>query len=143
MVNDDKQIIDLEKEKKASKDAIVCDREGNPLSISKGHRLQFGEKFYEWETKEQVEYLIKLASSMNHAADMIQRERDALLQKHEQLFRTLESCDKNLNTQKQININMITSANAKEQKYIKDIQLLQSRVRAQDAVIEKLNAEDK
>ena len=140
MVNDDKQIIDLEKEKKASKDAIVCDRQGNPLSISKGHRLQCGEKFYEWDTKEQVEYLIKLASSMNHAADVIQRERDALAQKHEQLFRTLENCEKSLDTQKQININMITSANAKEQRYIKDIQLLQSRVRAQDAVIEKLNA---
>jgi hypothetical protein len=80
---------------------------------------------------------------MNHAADMIQRERDNLMQKHEQLFRTLESCEKNLDTQKQISINTITTANAKEQKYIKDIQLLQSRVRAQDAVIEKLNAEDK
>ncbi len=143
MENDDKQLIDLEQEKKAAKEAIVCDREGNPLEINKGHRLQFGEKFYEWDTDQQIEYLIKLASSMNHAADMIQRERDALLQKHEQLFRTLENCEKNLDTQKQININMITSANAKEQKYIKDIQLLQSRVRAQDAVIEKLNAEDK
>lgn len=143
MTNEDKQIIDLEKEKKAAKNAIVCDREGNPLEINKGHRLQFGEKFYEWDTGQQIEYLIKLASSMNHAADMIQRERDNLMQKHEQLFRTLESCEKNLDTQKQININMITSANAKEQKYIKDIQILQSRVRAQDAVIEKLNAEDK
>jgi hypothetical protein len=143
MTNEDKQIIDLEKEKKAAKNAIVCDREGNPLEINKGHRLQFGEKFYEWDTSQKIEYLIKLASSMNHAADMIQRERDNLMQKHEQLFRTLESCEKNLDTQKQININTITTANAKEQKYIKDIQLLQSRVRAQDAVIEKLNAEDK
>tara|TARA_R110000751_G_scaffold12717_6_gene43694 strand:- start:3531 stop:3962 length:432 start_codon:yes stop_codon:yes gene_type:complete len=142
MANDDKQIIDLEKEKKAAKDAIVCDREGNPLSINKGHRLQFGEKFKKWNAAEQIEYLIKLASSMNHAADMIQRERDNLMQKHEQLFRTLESCEKNLDTQKQININIITSANAKEQKYIKDIQLLQSRVKAQDAVIEKFNAEN-
>jgi hypothetical protein len=143
MTNEDKQIIDLEKEKKAAKNAIVCDREGNPLEINKGHRLQFGEKFYEWDTSQKIEYLIKLASSMNHAADMIQRERDNLMQKHEQLFRTLESCEKNLDTQKQISINTITTANAKEQKYIKDIQLLQSRVRAQDAVIEKLNAEDK
>ena len=53
------------------------------LKPAKGQRkdppkIKWGKDFKSWKQERKIMWLQELASSMNHAADMMQRERDAL-----------------------------------------------------------------
>ena len=51
----------------------------------------------------------------------------------------IENAEKSVHIQKQITINQLTNGNVQTQELSKQIQELQTRVKAQDAVIEKQN----
>lgn len=101
--------------------------------------ITLGKEFQRKSADEQVNYLHKLASSQNQALDMMQNERDALLQKCSHLERQLANSEQNLQIQKKIVMDNITQGNADRQSLIEQNQALGERVRAQDGVIERLN----
>lgn len=50
-----------------------------PREKAKAPRIQWGEKYQEWTVEQRLEYAEELACSMNHAADVMQQERNQLL----------------------------------------------------------------
>lgn len=50
-------------------------------------KIKWGEDFQKWDDSKKLSYLMKFAEAMNHAADIIQKERDelgALVERKEQ-----------------------------------------------------------
>ena len=105
---------------------------------TKAPMIELGEPFFEQSHKEQVRYLHKLASAMNHAADIIQKERDALLSQKIALEQQLLQAQNALGIQKASMINAITNNNAQNQETGSRIVELQNRVKVQGARIREL-----
>lgn len=91
--------------------------------------IEFSEKFHARPEKEKIEYLIKLASSLNHAAQQIQKERDLL---NKLLFakeNQLKKCQEQ-RTQDRIMIQkQIATENAKQQALLRENQALRSEIK--------------
>lgn len=109
------------------------------VTIPKLKMIRFGEEFDQWTKPKQIEYLKRLASSMNQAADILQNERNELLTQVASLKSQIENADTNVAQNKTIMINAVTQYNQERQELVQQIQELQTRVRAQDKVIELLN----
>lgn len=62
--------------------------------------IRFGPDFDEWEDDRKIRYLKALASSMNEAADTIQKERNALLVVVAQQKEQLANANKKIELQK-------------------------------------------
>lgn len=103
--------------------------------------IKFGEEFETWDTAHQIQYLKKLASSMNQAADMMQNERNAIAVERNTAIQQLKNAEENLAIQKSIVFKVITDANTAKDEYITRIQALEYRVKTQETVIETLNKE--
>lgn len=62
-------------------------------------KIKWGEQYLKWPSKRRIEYLEKLASSMNHAASILQDERNELnrliILKEQQLTKLSESLRQN------------------------------------------------
>jgi DNA repair exonuclease SbcCD ATPase subunit len=91
--------------------------------------IKWGEGFNEWEDDKKLSYLMKFAESMNHAADTIQNERNALgklLEKKEkqiiQMKARLEANDRMLQSQ-------MTEMNTYKQKTNANVMKLNARIR--------------
>ena len=116
--------------------------DGDLAKEIKNRRIQmikFGEDFEKWDDKHKINYLKKLASSMNEAADLMQRERNQMAVKLQIAKDQLANIEKNLEIQKAIVFKSITDTNQAKEEYINRIQMLDSRVKTQDKVIEVLN----
>lgn len=101
--------------------------------------IKFGEDFEKWPDSRKIEYLKKLASAMNQAADGMQTERNALLEDMGLARRQLENAEKALQIQKTIVSNHLTTSNADQQKYLKQIAGLQNMLAIKETVIKELN----
>lgn len=101
--------------------------------------LTFDPEFDKRKPADQIGYLKKLASSQNEALDMMQKERDELVQKLKVAQTQAASAEQAYYTQKEIVANLITQSNAENQGIAERIHELESRVRAQDELIEGLN----
>ena len=88
-------------------------------------------KVYEdkWDDGEKIRYLEKLASAMNHAADIIQGERDELMRICEQKEEQIKSLDKALQQNNSMIQGEINRANEKQQESNNIIVRLNQRVR--------------
>ena len=121
---------------------IDDDVDGDLAKEIKNRRIQmikFGDEFEKWNDKHKINYLKKLASSMNEAADLMQRERNQMAVKLQVAKDQLKNVEKNLEIQKAIVFKSITDTNQAKEEYINRIQMLDSRVKTQDKVIEVLN----
>jgi len=98
-------------------------------------QIVFSEKFDERTEAAQIEYLKKLCSSQNHALDMMQKGRDALAEENVILKAGLENAQTAFDTQKEIVRNLITQNNEEKQGVAERIRELETRVKAQDKVI--------
>ena len=69
------------------------------LLVAKPPKILWGAKYKGWEPVRKIEYLEKFAASVNHAVDMIQKERDELntlcALKESQLISLNENIQKN------------------------------------------------
>ena len=92
-----------------------------------------------WSVEEKLAYAMELASAMNQAADMMQKERNELLEKTKFAEEQLANCEKNLEIQKSSLYAAITNHNERTQEDARTIQDLEARIKAQDVLIEKLN----
>jgi septal ring factor EnvC (AmiA/AmiB activator) len=84
--------------------------------ISKDIKLiEFGEEFYLRSDRLKIEYLVKLASSLNHAAVTIQEERNKLNDLLYQKERQLVSCKKQRSQEQEMIQKQLLKENATKQ----------------------------
>lgn len=94
-----------------------------------GPALNFGEKFKNWDTHKQLEYLKKLAASQNEALDQMQKDRDRLAVEMIQLRQQLHNAEEALHIQKNINRAAIAKHNEDAQEAGARIIELQAQLR--------------
>lgn len=113
-----------------------------PIPPNDCPQIDFGQDFEDFDDKRKIIYLKKLCSAMNHATDLIQQERNELLQQNEVLTRQAENAENRAQIHKDSLMKGLTESNAEKQELYKTIAQLHDRVRAQDAVIKELNGEE-
>jgi len=103
-------------------------------------RIKFGEEFESRKDSEKISYLKDLASSMNNAADIMQKERNALAVEIKKKTALLENAEKALMIQKTIVSNQLNSGNLQIQDLSNQILNLQTQLKAANQIIEKMKA---
>jgi len=104
----------------------------------RGPQIKFGDEFNSWPPGKQIEYLKQLASSMNHAADMMQTERNEIRSKLIMAETKLAGAEKALQIQKDVVVRQLTDGNAEQQSMIVRMQALEAKVREQAEIIKTL-----
>jgi exoribonuclease II len=90
--------------------------------------IQFGEKFKSQSDEAKIKYLIELASSLNHAAQQIQKERDEL---NKLLFLKedlLVKCKESRSAARVMIQKQIINENEKQQELLKENQQLRKEI---------------
>jgi hypothetical protein len=100
-----------------------CDDVGG-VRISVG-----GKKWDAWSDAERIDYLRRLAGSLNQALDVMQSERDAALAEIEALRKKCSVGEQAFETQKMINLQVITENNERMQRDGEELRKLRSEVR--------------
>lgn len=99
------------------------------MSTNKAKLIEFSDKWKARPEAERMEYLIKLASSLNHAAQEIQKERDflnkLLFSKEEQLTKL----NKQLSADRVMIQKQLVAENAKQQKLLDENAALHKEIR--------------
>jgi len=103
-------------------------------------KIKFAEEFEERPDSEKISYLKELASSMNHAADLMQKERNVLAEEVKKKTALLENAEKALMIQKSIVSNHLLSGNLQIQELSNQILNLQSQLKIASQTIEKMKA---
>jgi len=109
-----------------------------PEEPARAPQINWGQDFEDWDKGHQVRYLKKLCSALNHATDLIQKERDALLDKMAIANAVAENAGDATNIQKSIVLNAITAHNEEKQNLISRIQELESDIKNKDKYIQAL-----
>ena len=91
--------------------------------------ITFSQDFFMRPRKDQVDYLIKLASSQNQALDLMQKERDVLAQRVSVAEALAKNADEALLIQKGVVQNLITKTNSDGQDTAQRINELEAQVR--------------
>lgn len=110
-------------------------------NVPKFKMIKYGEEFEAWPDSRKINYLKKLASSMNHAADLMQQERNEIAEEIKVIKEQMDNAEKNLAIQKGIVLKVITDGNVANQDHINRIQLLERKLREKDETIENLQIE--
>ena len=92
-------------------------------------KVAWGNKFKSWATEKQIAWLMKFAEAMNHAADLLQKERDELNtlcdKKEKQVSKLTEMMHQNNMMLQQ----EVTKFNEQRQEYNAEIARLNSNIR--------------
>jgi len=110
-----------------------------PNGNGKVRPLIFDPEFDKRPLPAQIDYLKKLAASQNHALDLMQQERNVLAVENKILKEQVGNAEQAFHIQKDIVNNLITQNNAEKQMINDRINELETRIKAQDAVIEGFN----
>lgn len=99
------------------------------LIIRNPPKIKWGQKYKDWDDKKKIQYLEKLACSMNHAASLLQDERDKLNEvcklKEDQINKMTQAVrSNNFMLQEQI-----TKMNEQRQVYNKHVVELNAKIR--------------
>jgi seryl-tRNA synthetase len=92
-------------------------------------RIQWGEGYKMKSDADKITYLEKLASTMNHAAYLIQSERNELVELCEMKEKQIESMAATLDANNEMIQQQITKMNAEKQEYFKSIATLKEKIR--------------
>ena len=92
-----------------------------------------------WSIEEKLEFAMELASAMNQAADIMQKERNDMIGQVKLAEQKVESAQQQVDIQKQIVMTNLTESNERNQEYINQIQTLQTRVKTLEDVNGQLN----
>lgn len=91
--------------------------------------IKFSEKFMLRPDKDKIEYLIKLASSLNHAAQQIQKERDELNQLLIKKESQLKKCHEQRDQDRMMIHKQLANENKKQQVLLKENQGLREEIK--------------
>lgn len=122
--------------------------EGNADGVSKLETLReelpdvseirWGRKFEDWSDYKKIDYLKELASSLNHAAELLQNERNELLQLLRRKEDMIISLNERLEDQGVMLHRELQKAGAEKQELMQRVVELDRRVKKQQAKIEAL-----
>ena len=101
-----------------------------------GRMIDFSEEFEARSDRDKITYLKKLASSQNEALDLMQKDRDRIAGELTVMKALLSNAETALAIQRNIVQDSLTKSNEDSQETADRIHELETRVRAQDAVIE-------
>ena len=102
--------------------------------------IRWGEEFESWDSGKQLAYAKNLASSMNQAADIMQKERNIAVEAGRRMKELLEAAQEDLDIQRKIVLNDLTANNAEKQELFKRIQELERLSREKSKVIDQLQS---
>ena len=103
--------------------------------------LVFGLDFFKRTPADQIKYLKKLAASQNEALIGMQDERNDLRKKLNIANASLENAQSAFDAQKLIITGLVNKSNSEGQDIASRINELETRVKAQDNVIEAFNGD--
>jgi seryl-tRNA synthetase len=92
-------------------------------------KILWGEIFQSWDLEKKLDYLTKFAEAMNHAADLIQNERNALIKLVELKEKEIEQVKPMMEANLQMLQNEITKMNKYKQETHKTIAKLNARIK--------------
>jgi len=92
-------------------------------------KITFLDGFYKKEEPLKLTYLIKLASTMNHAAKLVSDERDQLLELMVKKEKQLEQMEKNVRANNEMLNSEVQRMNEKRQGFNDEIMRLTKRVK--------------
>jgi Skp family chaperone for outer membrane proteins len=84
-------------------------------------QISWGPDYMSWPLKRRLRFAERLASSMNHAADLLQKERNALLDIKAKLERQLKHSEKKYLEQGELFHSEVTRAGEREQAALRDL----------------------
>ena len=103
--------------------------------------IQFGPKWhFEKSDSDKIDYLIKLASSLNHAAQQIQSERDELNSVAIRQEEQIKALEQSRAADRQMIHKQLAAENEKHQNLLKENQGLNRRITELEREIEDLKA---
>ncbi len=105
------------------------ERLDSEIVVKNAPKIAWGDKYKEKTDADKILYLQKLASTMNHAAFLIQNERNDLLKSLDQKERQLISIAANLEANNGMIQQQVTKMNAEKQEYFKTIAALNKTIR--------------
>lgn len=91
--------------------------------------IRWGKRYLSWGQQRKIDYLEKFAASMNHAAFLIQGERDQLLEICKKQEKHIESLAKGLDENNAMIQGQITSMNAERQSFNKSAAAMKATIR--------------
>jgi len=97
--------------------------------------IAWGQDYQKWDVEKRLEYAESLASALNDACDLIQKERNNLAEENKRLFDAALEAEKAMHTLRQTNINIITSSNQDKRDQAKIIKELEREITALKAGI--------
>lgn len=100
--------------------------------------ISWGEDYKKWDDAHKIEYLEKLSSSLNHALDLMQQERNISLSNAKDFFERLDRCQESLDIQKAAVLKNITDTNAERQNFINELQTAKQRNQDLEKIIDGL-----
>lgn len=111
-----------------------------PAMSKHAPKIKWGDVYKTWSAKKQLKYAQDLASSMNHAADILQTERDELLVvcgNQNELITQLQS---SYSQQSQITEHEITNQGGEQQKLFEEIVQIKRENKALKKRVKELEA---
>ena len=112
-------------------------------AIFKGGKIKkiaWQDSFYEWSLEQQRDYAMETASAMNQAADIMQNERNELLDLADNLKKQVETLEKALDINKTIMRNNIINSNEVKEKDALVVKKLEDENKRLQLELQKCNA---
>lgn len=106
-----------------------------PAMKSPAPKISWGEDYKSRTVEERIEFSEKLANSMNHAADILQQERNGLLEVVEKQEVTIRRANKALEGQASMMQQELQTQNAKQQELNTLIVELQRTIKEQKKLL--------
>ena len=100
--------------------------------------IKFSEGFDSRSCEDRAEYLLALASSLNHAAEVAYKERDEIAAKFETVLALNENAAKSAGMSQSLMEQAITESNAEKQELMKRIAELKKEIREKDHLLRQL-----
>ena len=92
-----------------------------PFKHGEAPQIKFGADFEALEDRQKIMYLKKFSSSMNHAADLIQKERNDLVQKLITSERQVHNANLNVEQIQKTMTGFITDSNLEKQELLAEL----------------------
>jgi hypothetical protein len=106
-----------------------------PDDPGRAPQIVWGEDFENFDKDNKIRYLKKLCSALNHAADLIQKERNNLAEECVKMAKQLENADKIVGIRKDTLVKALTDHNEEKQKLIKELQRVQRELKIRDELL--------
>lgn len=113
-----------------------------PEMAKRAPRIRWGDDYNSWSVEKRLGYAEALAASMNHAADILQQERNTLRDLAEHQEKLLRSWSQKHSEQGDLMTTELGSQNAQQQELYQTIVDLQKTIKEQAKTIKELQADN-